>query len=335
MYGIIAMNVHDEATLDLIVDEVRSLTPEIKSYRLVRPDRMALPQFAAGAHVRVCVYPNNLPQWRHYSLVNFDTALAATENQPSYCIAVKREDGGKGGSRWMHDHVRPGDRLMVGQPVNAFGLHADEGPVLIAGGIGITPITAMATALASAGREFQLHYSGRSLSHMPFIEEITALAGDRLKVYHDDLPEACLDLVRLLDCLNAAQSLYICGPKGMINAAIRLAVARGWPRDRIHVELFSEAGPDTADTGFEVELRQSGEVLQVRPDQTILDALVQAGIDPLYDCRRGECGVCRTTVIEGDIDHRDYCLSDAERRSGRVMQICVSRARQDRLVLDL
>ncbi|WP_232071766.1 PDR/VanB family oxidoreductase [Paraburkholderia pallida] len=330
-----AMNCHDEATLELIVDEIRSLTPEIQSYRLVLPDRSALPAFAAGAHIRVRVFPDGGVQWRHYSLVNFDTDAAATAGPQSYDIAVKREDGGKGGSRWMHEQVREGDRLVVGHPVNGFGLDPEGYAVLIAGGIGITPITSMAAALAGAGRKFQLHYSARSRLNMPFIEELSALADKRLARHYDDVPETRLDLARVLDATNPATSLYVCGPKGMVDAAISLAIERGWARSRIHVELFSETGPDAADTAFEVELRQSNRVLQVRPDKTILDTLLEAGLDPLYDCRRGECGVCQTAVIEGDVDHRDYCLSEAERRSGRVMQICVSRARQGRLVLDL
>ncbi|QCP49841.1 oxidoreductase [Trinickia violacea] len=329
------MNSPDETTLELVVDEMASLTPEIRSYRLVKPDRTTLPPFVAGAHIQVRVGPEGSSQWRHYSLVNFDTGPAATLNPSSYCIAVKREDGGRGGSRWMHEDVRAGDRLVVRPPVNAFGLEKEGGAVLIAGGIGITPVTAMVAELVGAGRDYQLHYSGRSRSNLSFIEELSALAGNRLVLYCDDQPDACLDVARLLDSVSAAQPLYVCGPKGMIDAVVNHALDRGWPRDRIHVELFSEAGPGASDTGFELELRQTGMVMQVRHDQTILDALLDAGLDPLYDCRRGECGVCQTAVIEGEVDHRDYCLSEAERRSGRVMQICVSRARKGKLVLDM
>ncbi|CAE6855617.1 Phenoxybenzoate dioxygenase subunit beta [Paraburkholderia aspalathi] len=329
------MNGHDESTLELVVDEIRALTPEIKSFRLTLPKWTVLPPFEAGAHIRVRVFPEGGAQWRHYSLLDFDPGPAAPEGPRSYQIAVKREDGGNGGSRWMHEHVRPGDRLTIGPPVNTFGLDSDEEAVLIAGGIGITPIAAMATALSRAGRPFQLHYSARSRSHMPFVEELSEVADQRLHLYYDDVPEARLDLAAVLDRATAKASLYICGPKGMIDAAISVALQRGWPRSRIHVELFVRATPNANDTAFEVELRQSNRVLPVRTDQTILDALLAAGLDPLYDCKRGECGVCQTTVIEGDVDHRDYCLSEAERQSGHVMQICVSRARKGRLVLDM
>jgi ferredoxin-NADP reductase len=328
------MNAHAGKILDLIVDEVRAVTAEIKTFRMHAPDGTPLPAFAAGAHIRVCVLPEDGRQWRHYSLVNFELGAHATLSPGTYLIAVRREEGGQGGSRWMHDNVRPGDTLQVSGPENAFALDACNGAVLIAGGIGITPIASMATTLVSAGHRFTLHYSGRSLPDMVFVDKLRVLAGERLHIYSDDHPSNRLNLAELFATLQVTQPLYICGPKGMIDAAVALATERGWPREHIHVERFAEAAPQAGDSEFEVELRRTGMVLPVRSDQTILDAMIEAGLDPIFDCKRGECGICQTSVIEGDIEHRDYCLTDAEKRAGRIMQICVSRGRGPKLVLD-
>lgn len=321
-------------TLELVVDEVTPLTPHITAFWLRAPDHGVLPGFTAGAHIRVEVHPQGVAQWRHYSLINFDGAPAALQAPRAYQIAVRREDDGQGGSRWMHAEVRAGQTLRVLAPTNAFALQACDDAVLIAGGIGITPIASMATELAARGHRFALHYSGRSASQLVFVDELRTVAGEQLHVYGDDDPACRFDLPRLLDGLRPAQPLHVCGPKGMIDAAIALATERGWPRERIHVELFAAAEPQDGDAAFDVELRQSGNILHVGPEQTILQAMIDAGLDPLYDCQRGECGVCQTGVIEGEIDHRDYCLSDSEKREGKVMQICVSRARGKRLVLD-
>lgn len=328
------MTTNPESLLELRVDQVRALSPQITAYELRAADGAALPGFTPGAHVQVEVAPGGVPQWRHYSLVNFDIDAHATQAPKAYLIAVRREDQGRGGSRWLHAEVRAGDILRVRPPQNDFPMTACHDAVLIAGGIGITPLASMATALAVAGHGFSLHYSGRSIAQLAFTAELRALAGERLHLYGDDDPAHRLALPRLLATLRPTQPLYVCGPRGMIDAVISQASALGWARGDIHVELFTTAEPQAGDAGFEVELRQSGVVLSVRPEQTILDAMLDAGLEPLYDCKRGECGVCQTTVLEGAVEHRDYCLSEREKQAGRVMQICVSRARGARLVLD-
>ena len=143
------------------------------------------------------------------------------------------------------------------------------------------------------------------------------------------MSERCSTVVR------PTTQLYVCGPKVMLDTVLREAQARSWPRERIHFELFTAPVTTDADQAFDVVLAQSGKTVVVPAGTSILDALIEHGCDPLYDCKRGECGVCSTQVVEGDIEHRDYFLSDAEKASGKVMQICVSRAKGKRLVLDL
>lgn len=320
--------------LELSVDEVRQLTPQIKAFILRAADGGLLPGFTAGAHLRFRLPLNGTEAIRHYSLVD-PTGGSPDSPCRQYCIAVRLEDAGRGGSQYMHANVQAGDRLTAVGPVNEFPLVDEPGrPVLLAGGIGITPLLTMAAALAAGGREFRLHYSGRSAAQLAFVDELRTLAGERLIVHADDDPQTRLNIDALLDRYTPADPLYVCGPQGMLDAVLAAAKARGWSADRIRFELFS--APEAAgDRGFEVELRASGVTLQVPPDKTILEVMLEAGVDPLFDCQRGECGVCTATVLEGEVDHRDYYLSDSEKASNTLIQICVSRAKGDRLVLDL
>lgn len=319
----------------LVVSEIRAETPLIRRIRLADPSGRALPPLASGAHLQFTV--PGVAERRCYSVVQLTADEASDPAPGAYWIAVRREEPGRGGSAWMHQ-LQVGDTLVLGEPRNEFALHAgapDEKPVvLIAGGIGITPIASHAAALAAAGRPFVLHYSSRSRDQLALVPELQALCGTALRLHADDEPATRLDLVAVLDSLQPDQHLYVCGPKGMIDAAIACATERGWPKERIHVELFVEAATQLGDQPFEVQLRQSGKVLQVPANKTILEVMEDAGCDPLFDCRRGECGVCQVDVLEGVPDHRDYYLSDAERASNKLIQICISRARSARLVLD-
>lgn len=323
-------------TLSLVVAGVQPLTEHVKAFRLRHPRGETLPGFSAGAHLKVEVTVDGQRQWRHYSLVNLASDPAATEAPEEYLIAVRREDPGRGGSRFMHEALGAGDRLTVSAPINTFPLDLTrDGHVLVAGGIGVTPILSMAAALRAHGRSFALHYTGRSRAMLCFLAEMAPLAGDGLHVYADDEPDRRFAVDRLLAQAEPGQPISVCGPKGMIDAVVEGAVARGWDRKDLTSELFTEAAPLAGDHAFAVELAQSGRVVQVPADRSILDVLIDEGLDPLFDCRRGDCGVCSCPVIAGAIDHRDYYLDDAEKASGTVMQICVSRAKGDRLVLDL
>jgi ferredoxin-NADP reductase len=325
------------ATLQLRVAEARALNPLIRMLRLRAEDGGALPGFAAGAHIRVQVsLPGGTTDWRHYSLINFATARNATNAPTEYVIAVRKEADGRGGSRFMHEQLKEGDTLAIEAPKNDFPLHTGPGgSVLVAGGIGVTPLATMAARRRAEEAPVRMHYAGRSRELMAFLPELQDLLGDDLRVHADAEAGAPLDVEALLDTVPAGDRLYVCGPKVMLDAVLARTQARGWEHDRVHFELFTEPVAEAGDQPFEVELAQSGRRFIVAADQSILDCLIDNGCDPMFDCKRGECGVCAVPVIEGEIDHRDYVLTAREKAEGNVMQICISRAKGARLVLDL
>ncbi|MEO6972118.1 MAG: PDR/VanB family oxidoreductase [Rhodoferax sp.] len=325
------------STLTLRVVEARLLNPLIRLFRLRAQDGSALPGFSAGAHLRVQVQlPDGSQDWRHYSLVDLSTDADATVAPHDYVIAVRREDDGRGGSRFMHESVQAGDLLTVELPKNEFPLREHAGcSVLVAGGIGITPLATMAARRVGERALVRMHYAGRSRELMAFLPELQRLLGKALVVHVDVEAGAPLDVEALLDGCGTNDELYVCGPKVMLDAVLVATQARGWTHDRVHFELFTTPVVEAGDHPFEVELAQSGQRYIVPANQTVLDCLIEHGCDPLFDCKRGECGVCSVPVLEGDIEHRDYFLSGAEKASGNVMQICVSRVRGTRLVLDI
>ncbi|RDI25239.1 vanillate O-demethylase ferredoxin subunit [Pseudacidovorax intermedius] len=327
------------ATLPLRVAEARALNPLIRLLRLEHAEGAALPGWTPGAHIQVQVQlPDGQSDWRHYSLIDFHGVAGTPGFAPAdYTIAVRLEEGGRGGSRFVHQGLKPGDSVTVQAPRNDFPL--DEGTaraVLLAGGIGITPLASMAARCRAQGRPVALHYAGRSRTLLAFADELQALLGADLRLHADDeAGGAGFDIGTLLDGMAADEPLYVCGPKPLLDAVLAATQARGWAAGRVHFELFSAPVVEAGDQPFEVELAQSGRRFTVPADQTILDCLIEHGCDPLYDCKRGECGVCAVPVIEGEIDHRDYVLSQAEKDGGQVMQICISRAKGPRLVIDL
>lgn len=326
-----------EALLTLRVAETEALNPLIRRIRLVPEQDGALPGFTAGAHLRVQVtLADGTRDWRHYSLINFSRSPEATDAPHEYVIAIRREDEGRGGSRFMHDSVRTGDLLTIEPPKNEFPLRAvGSRAVLIAGGIGITPITSMAATCKAEARSVRLHYAGRSRSLMAFVPELRELLADDLQLHADDEAGGPLDVEAILERCEPTDQIYVCGPKVLLDQVLAKTQARGWTHERVHFELFTTPVVEAGDRPIEVVLAQSGQSFEVPADQTILDCLIEHGCDPLFDCKRGECGVCSTPVVEGDVDHRDYFLSDAEKKSNKVMQICISRAHSARLILDL
>jgi len=325
------------ATLTLRVAEARQLNPLIRQFRLRADDGSALPGYTAGAHLRVRVpLPAGTEDWRHYSLINLSTDPGATDAPREYVIAVRREDDGRGGSRYMHEQVKDGDLLTIEAPKNEFALRTGSGcALLIAGGIGVTPLVSMAAQRVREKAAVRMVYAGRTRELMAFVPELELLLGDALAVHADAEAGGPLDIDALLDRCSADDQLYVCGPKVMLDAVLALTQARGWTHDRVHFELFTTPATGAGDREIEVVLAQSGRTLTVPAGMTILDCLIENGCDLLFDCKRGECGVCSTPVIEGDIDHRDYFLRKDEKASGKVMQICISRARGERLVLDI
>ncbi|KDD12897.1 PDR/VanB family oxidoreductase [Bordetella bronchiseptica] len=314
--------------MKLVVRAVTPLTAEIRHFELAAPDGAALPAYTPGAHLSVhVVLPDGTPARREYSLLGDGSATA------SYDIAVQCREPAAG-SAWMH-RLAVGDRIEAEPPVNAFALAADAAEhVLIAGGIGITPILSMARHLRGAGAAFTLHYAGRARAAMAFAEEAAAM-GAACRLYHDDGAPLQDALPGILAAPAAGRHLYVCGPRALIADTVDGAAAAGWPSASVHYELFQGALALRGDQPFDLVLRQSGITVSVPAGQTMLDALLQAGVEPLYDCRRGECGMCLTPVLQGKPDHRDHYLSPREREAGDAVCVCVSRACGASLTLDL
>lgn len=311
-----------------VIASVTPLTERIAEFRIQAADGTALPPFEPGAHIRV-----SLPGGgdRAYSLIRTEPL---EEYLSEYLIAVQLEPEGEGGSHYMHG-LKPGDRIDFAAPKNDFPLDLSAPAVLLAGGIGVTPLISMAARLIEAGLEFDFHYAARSAALMAYPEALAERFGPRFYTHFDDQPENALDMDTVIASVGNDRHLYICGPRGLIDAAKARAEAAGIPAARIHIELFDNAAQQEGDTEFEIELASTGQVFTVAPDQSIIEALEAGGVDVLYDCQRGDCGICQCEVISGTPDHRDVVLSEDERASGKVMQICVSRAKSPRLVLDL
>nr|WP_283815925.1 PDR/VanB family oxidoreductase [Bradyrhizobium sp. AUGA SZCCT0222] len=234
----------------------------------------------------------------------------------------------------MHD-LKVGDVLSVAAPRNNFRLEPASKPVvLLAGGIGVTPVLSMATTFTASKHPYRFIYAGRSRDQLAFLSESEALCGEHLSVHTDDA-SGIFDVKGLMTSLTSDEPLYVCGPKPMIDAAIQRAKDLGWADGRLRFEIFATAVPLAGDLPFEVVLNNSGKTFLIPPDKTILAVLIEAGEDPMHDCQRGDCGICQVSVIEGTPDHRDYILTDTEKADGKVMQICVSRSKSPRLVLDL
>nr|WP_235931198.1 PDR/VanB family oxidoreductase [Paracoccus xiamenensis] len=313
--------------LTLIVRRTDDVGELIREIELTRPDAAPLPAFEAGAHILLTL-PGGTEN--AYSLIDL-TGDPATPG--SYILGVRRDANGAGGSRFMHD-LKPGDQVTASLPKNHFPLDPGDGPVLLlAGGIGVTPLISMASALARRGRDFRIVYASRSPAAAAFADRL-ATHGDRLRLHHDDRDGGPLDVAALIAEADPATHVYVCGPKPMIDAT-RAAMEAAGRADLFHAELFENVSHQSGDKPFEVEIASTGQVFTIPADKTIIEVLEAEGIDLIFDCQRGDCGICQTDVLEGTPDHRDVVLSKDERDSGKVMQICVSRALSARLKLDL
>jgi ferredoxin-NADP reductase len=312
---------------------VRSITYQaegVNAYELVDPTQRELPPFSAGAHIDVVLGDGQI---RQYSLCN-DPA-----ERFRYVIAVQCEAQGRGGSRTIHEQVRAGSKLTVSKPRNNFPLREDaQSHLLLAGGIGITPIMAMVHRLRQLGADYSLHYCTRNPQRTAFAAELAELVdAGRLFIHHDaGDPRQGLDLAKLMPAARRpGRHVYCCGPAGFIDAVQRHA--RDWPADSVHIERFTAAPaatPAPSDpTSFQVRLQRSGRLIDVPAGSTIVQALRANGIDVPTSCEAGLCATCRTRYLAGNPDHRDFVLSEEERRSD--VLICCARSHSPLLVLDL
>jgi vanillate O-demethylase ferredoxin subunit len=291
---------------------------DICGFELVDPNGAPLPPFSAGAHIDVHV--GGLV--RQYSLCN---SPAETER---YVIGVLLEPDSRGGSLAMHA-LEEGELLEISAPKNHFPLALGaKHTLLIAGGIGITPLLAMAEQLAADGESFELHYATRSATRTAFRDRLAAQhLVPHTRLYWDDTPEARLDLAALLANPAAETHLYVCGPGGLIDAVLAQARAGGWEEAQLHREYFGAAPLDSAaDGAFQVELAQSGRVVEVAAGQTVIAALRDCGLDVPTSCEQGVCGTCLTKVLAGEPEHLDNYLTAEERAQGCFLP-CVSRGK--------
>ncbi|MEU1256400.1 PDR/VanB family oxidoreductase [Streptomyces chartreusis] len=314
------MTTADEHELDLLVRRMTWEADGVLSVELARPDGKPLPAWTPGAHLDLHVGGFV----RQYSLCG-DPA-----DPTAYRLGVLNEPSSRGGSRHVHTKLRPGQTVHAVGPRNHFALESAASYVFLAGGIGITPILAMAIRAERDGVPYRLIHGGRSRASMAFGAELSALTGDVTLVPQDEHGHP--DLAAALRDLPADALVYCCGPEPLLKA-----VEETCPTGQLRVERF--AAPvverDGDDTAFEVECRRSGVTLNVDAGTSVLEAAENAGLAVASSCRDGICGSCETRVLAGTPDHRDFLLSEAERATGETMMLCVSRCASDRLVLDL
>lgn len=322
--------------LALVISGVRHLTPRVRAYELCAPDGAKLPAVAPGAHIDVPVrLMNTNPAHRIVETTRRYSIAAVSPAGDSYEIAVQREDAGRGGSLAVHRDYHLGMTLHCGVPGNDFELHADSRPaILIAGGIGITPIHSMAQALARQGRRVTLHYAARSRRDAALAKSLQAVLGDAMTFYPGDSGRK-LDVLSVISTAPAVSVIYVCGPVSLIEAVRQAARDVSVSGDRVRFERFAAAPSHTADRPIRVALRRSGKHVDVSESQSILDAVQAAGVDAPAGCRAGTCGTCAVKVVAGNPDHRDSVLSAAEREQAGLMCTCVSRATSSTLTLDL
>lgn len=314
--------------IEVIVKSKTMETPDIAVFEVRRPDGTPLPPFDAGAHIDVHLTSGLV---RQYSLCNPPSETLR------YLIGVLATPDSRGGSRAMHERLSEGDTLKIGAPRNLFALDAGAPhSLLFAGGIGITPLLAMAEQLNQADRPFALHYFTRSRRQTAFISRLSGAAyAERVTHHFDDEPDSAQDIASLLHNAPAGAHLYVCGPKGFMDAVLSTARDAGWETDRLHFEFFGEQAASGADHGFDLLLARSGRVLRVAPDQTVLKALIAAGLSIPTACEQGICGTCLTRVLGGTPDHRDQYLTPEEQAAGDQFLPCCSRSLTARLEIDL
>ncbi|GAA1661520.1 PDR/VanB family oxidoreductase [Microbacterium lacus] len=311
-----------EDRLDLEVVSRRDVGGRIAILELRAPDESPLPEWAPGAHIDIHIADGLT---RQYSL------SGSPADRQRWRIAVLREEGGRGGSRAIFDGLVPGATVRAGSPRNHFGLVDADEYVFIAGGIGITPMVPMLTAVREQGKRSSLTYFGREVSSMAFADELASLAGVTIAA-KDDGPVATV--VSILTAASRGAAVYVCGPDRLVEEVTARCEALGIAAPR--VEHFAPMQVDTAgDTSFDLYIDSLDKWVTVPPDRSIVDVVEDEGLYVVTSCLEGTCGSCETPILEGEAEHRDSVLSEEERRAQTCMMICVSRACTATIKLDL
>lgn len=315
------------ADIDVTVSGLRAVARDVLAVELKHKSGQALPGAQAGAHIDLAL-GNGLV--RQYSLVN----ATGQASMDTYVVAVGWDANSRGGSVWIHEKLKVGQSLRVSAPRNLFEMAPEHRRVLLlAGGIGITPVYAMAQACAQQGLDFELWASARSAPRLAYLEELKALAGQRLHLHFDDEQGGPMDLAQRLQMQNW-DAVYACGPAPMLDA-LTTATAH-WAPGSVRMERFKGAeAPASERQPFELTLQRTGLNTTVSAHESVLDAMERLGVDYPWSCREGICGTCEAPVLEGDVQHLDYVLTPEERAEQRRMMVCVSRCGGGRLVLDI
>ena len=315
------------AKLQVRVAEVVPVNDLITRFRFERLDGAEMPAFSGGAHTVVEMDDHGVRRLNPYSLMS-DPA-----DRSGYESSVRRDAAGRGGSLFMHRHVKPGMEMVLSYPVNLFALdNRAKKHLMIAGGIGITPFLAQIRQLSHLGGKFELHYSARSKPLGAYMDRLTEAHPTQVHCYFDELKQT-IDLKQVLQNQPIGTHLYVCGPKGMIAWVLSTAESMGWPKQALHSEEFIAPGTGLP---FTVELAASGKTITVGPTQSLLEAMEAAGVDAPYLCRGGACGQCETNVLkcDGTILHRDHWLTPEEQAANTKIMPCVSRFEGKTLVID-
>ena len=311
-----------------IVQETRT----IKRFHLYPVDIELLPAFTGGSHIATFVKSSNGVIERNYSLVSHPT------DRTQYAIAIRKDDASRGGSVYWHDQINVGDHLEISWPKNHFPL-AFKGAkhhVFYAAGIGITPFMTMMEDLTAEGKSFELHYSARTKEDCAFYDEVQAKYPGKCHFYFSRTENPTRMTPVTMAEHRIGTHVYFCGPISMVKEYKEAADSYGYPSHSIHFELFATTD-EGAKNPFVVKLANSGNQVEVSEEETLLEALLKAGIEAPYSCKVGGCGSCEVQVVEGEVDHRDHFYKDEERRTKKVILTCCSRAKEleKELVLEL
>ena len=318
-------------TLTVLVREIRYESIDVLSLCLEPSDDTPLPPVDPGAHIDIHLANG---QVRSYSLSN------GLSPRLGYRLTIARDANSTGGSTFVHDEIRVGQTLTISKPRNNFELNEDAKlSVFISGGIGVTPFLPMMVRLNQLNRPWRIHYCVRTPERAPLLQEINILAaegkGEVLPLFDEEPGAEMLDIKKTLRELPDSAHVYCCGPSGMLDAFRSSADESGLADERVHFEYFSSNVAADTEGGTVLQLMKSNTTVQVQEGQTILDAIIEAGVDVPYSCSEGVCGACETAVLEGEPDHRDMVLSESERAANKTMMVCCSGSKSAKLVLDL
>ncbi len=309
------------------VADIVPLNDLVTRFEFERINGQNFPPFSGGAHCVVEMRDGNITKLNPYSLMSDPAKL------DRYCVSIRRDDNGRGGSLFMHNKVKIGDEMVLSNPINLFALDLRaKKHLLIAGGIGITPFIAQIKQIDRMRANWELHYGCQSKALGSYSDELTLAHPNDVHMYYSDQKHE-IKLEKLLNGQPLGTHVYVCGPKGMISWVLSKAAELGWPRESVHHEEF--LAPQSGKK-FEVKLAISNKTIQVGQHESLLEAIERENIDAPYLCRGGACGQCETDVIDydGKFIHRDHWLADEDHNSGKKIMPCVSRFEGKTLVLN-